>query len=83
MMTEIAEVDGRTENELARLDPAGMHAAGAHFAEIRVASHLIAVSTMGDAERVRDYVVENTGLRFTGCHPEDDGHVVTFRTGGD
>lgn len=82
MMSEIAEVDGRTETELARLDPESMHGAGAHYAEIRVASHCIAVSTLGDAERVRDYVVENTELRFTGCHPEDDGHVVTFRAGG-
>jgi hypothetical protein len=79
MMSEIAEADARTESELARLDPASMHAAGAHYAEIRVNAHLIAVANMDDAEAVRDYVVGNTDLRFTGCHPEDDGYVVTFR----
>lgn len=79
MMEQIADADARTEEELNALDRSEMFAAGACHAEIRTLQHCIAVSTLGDAERVRDYVVENTELRFTNCHPEDNGHVVTFR----
>ena len=82
MMSEVAKVDRRTESELARLDPASMHAEGAHYAEIRVDRHSIAVSTMDDAERVRDYVEANTELRLTSCTPEGNGYVIGFRAGG-
>jgi len=79
VMSQIAENDRQTTTELARLDPASMHAAGAHYAEIRASGHCIVVSTIDDAEAVRDYVEANTGLTFRNCHPEDDGHIVTFR----
>lgn len=79
VMDAIRRTDGETETALAGLDRSAMYAAGALHAEIRVAQHSIAVSTMSDAEAVRDYVTENTPLRFTGCHPEGSGHVVTFR----
>jgi len=78
-MNAIARNDAQTENELARLDRTAMHAAGAHYAEIQVSRHAIVTSTEGDAENVRDYVTENTDLRFTGCHPNGKGYTVTFR----
>lgn len=81
LMAEIAAKGREIESTLSGLDRTAMFAAGALHAEIRPAGHLIAVSTLDDAERVREYVEENTELRFHGCHPEDDGHVVTFNVG--
>lgn len=75
---EVSEMWTEIETELARLEPASMHAVGAHYAEIRVDKHSIAVSTMTDAENVRDYVEANTSLHLSGCHPEGNGYVVTF-----